>query len=205
MAYKYDIFVSYRHDDEMADWVHKHFRPFLESFVGQALNRKISLFVDRDGIAGGDVWPAKLHNALACSRAMVAVWNPLYFDSPWCRRECASMMYREAKLGYGAPGHPKGLVVPVKVFDGEYFPDKASARQCLDCRNYWVVGEGFTKTEGYVTFQQMLQKWAPNVAAAVHGAPAWQADWLTDQSWFAVPDGDLFPKSTANFSFTGLE
>lgn len=65
MAYEYGMFVSYRHDDVYSSRVHQHFRPFLESLVSQALNRRAGMFVDREGIAAGEVWPAQLRNALA--------------------------------------------------------------------------------------------------------------------------------------------
>ena len=51
MSYKYDLFVSYMHDEVMGDWVPQHLVPFLTTFVGNALNKRASIFVDRTGIA----------------------------------------------------------------------------------------------------------------------------------------------------------
>ena len=46
-GFKHDIFVSYIHDAQMEPWVHQHLLPFLQSFVGNALNRPVDIFVDR--------------------------------------------------------------------------------------------------------------------------------------------------------------
>jgi hypothetical protein len=204
MGYKHDIFISYTHDAQMSSWVHQHLVPFLQSYIGNAINRPVQLFIDREGIASGDAWPLRLRNALAHSRSLLAIWSPLYFHSNWCRRECAVMLYREAQLGYRTVLQPKGLVAPINVFDGQFFPEKARQIQYLDCRKYWIVGEGFVKTERYVEFQELLQTWAMDVAAVIEGAPPWQDAWINEE-WFEVPDNDLQPKPRDNFAFAGLE
>lgn len=188
----------------MQGWVSQHLVPFLESFVGNALNRPIRLFLDRSGIRSGDSWPARLQRALAKSRCMVGVWSPLYFHSEWCRREAAAMLYREAQCGFRTVNRPGGLIVPVNVFDGQFFPERARQIQWLDCRRYWIVGEGFLKTERYVEFQDVLRTWADEVARAIEDAPAWDETWLT-APFATVHDDDLKPPSTKNFRFIGLE
>jgi hypothetical protein len=204
MAYEYDVFLSYMHDGQMEGWVGQHLVPFLTSFVGNALNRPASIFFDRTGIRSGDAWPLRLQKALAKSRCLVPVWSPLYFHSEWCRRESTVMLFREAQLGFRTVQVPNGLVVPVNVFDGSFFPKRARDIQWLDCRKYWIIGEGFAKTERYVEFQDALREWSADVARAVHSAPEWDDGWLT-APWMEVADSDLMPPSSANFSFVGLE
>lgn len=204
MPYQHDIFMSYMHDEQMAPWVHQHLGPFTRSFVGNALGRPVSLFIDRAGILSGDSWPQRLKGALAQSRCLVAVWSPLYFGSEWCRRECRTMLHRETQLGYRTNAKPSGLIMPVNVFDEEFFPETARNIQWLDCRKYWIVGDGFSKTERYVDFQDLLREWAGTVAQAINTAPPWQECWLQDD-WLDLPDDDLRPKPATNFGFTGLE
>ena len=163
MSYKYDIFVSYMHDQQMESWVHQHLIPFMQSFIGNALNSPIEIFIDRKGIASGDAWPLRLQQALAQSRCLIAIWSPLYFHSSWCRRECAVMLHRETKLGYRTILNPKGLVIPIKVFDGKFFPPKARQIHWIDFGKYWIIGDGFSKTERYVEFQDVLREWAFDV------------------------------------------
>jgi hypothetical protein len=204
MAYVYDIFISYNNDEQMGGWVPQHLLPFVKSFVGNALNRPATVFIDREGIEAADSWPLKLQAALAQSRCLVAVWAPLYFHSSWCRRECITMLYRESQLGYRTINQPKGLVAPINVFDGENFPDKARQIEWLDCHKYWIVGDGFKSTAKYTEFQEVLKNWSVQVAAAIKGAPAWQEAWMKPE-WFNIPDDDLKPKPIENFAFAGLE
>lgn len=204
MGYEYDIFVSYVHDGQMQGWVTQHLVPFLESFVGNALNRPTNLFVDRTGIRSGESWPPKLQRALAKSRCMVGVWSPLYFHSEWCRREVATMLHRETQYGFRTVNRPGGLVIPVTVFDGKFFPRRAKEIQCLDCRKYWIIGEGFVRTERFVEFQDVLRTWAEDVASVIEQAPDWDANWLK-VPLAALPDEELTPLPTNNFHFIGLE
>ena len=204
MDYEYDIFVSYMHDDQMDAWVHQHLLPFIQTFVGNALNRPVHLFVDRNGINTGESWPLRLQRALAASRCLLAVWSPLYFHSQWCRKECAIMLNRENKLGYRTLDNPAGLVIPVNVFDGHFFPDITKKIEWLDLTAFWIIGEGFSKTEKYVQFQDRLRDWAPQVAQVVNHAPSWQESWLSEP-WLNVADRDLQPKPADNFACVGLE
>lgn len=204
MAYEHDIFLSYTHDEQMEEWVHKHFVPFLRPFVGNALNRPISVFIDRQGINSGDSWPLRLRRALACSRCLIPIWTPLYFHSDWCVRECGVMLLRETKMGLRSLNKPYGLLAPISVFDGNFFPDKARKIQWLDCHNYWVVGEGFSRTERYVEYQDKLRRWSSQVATVIQQAPPWDESWLNDE-WFSPPLDELTPKAADNFAFAGLE
>lgn len=204
MAYVHDVFVSYMHDDQMEGWVHNHFLPFVRSFVGNALNRPATFFVDRTGIGTGDSWPLRLQQAIAQSRCLIPIWSPLYFHSDWCRRECAAMLYRETQVGFRNISNPRGLLAPVNVFDGHFFPAKAKQIQWLECQRFWVIGDGFSKTERYIEFQDILRTWAIDVATVIENAPEWQAVWM-DNDWLQADDADLRPISTTNFSFVGLE
>lgn len=204
MSYEYDLFVSYKREFPFDQWVREHFLPFLKPLVENALNRPLSIFVDKSGVQTGDAWPKRLQRALACSRCLVPVWTPIYFHSSWCRRECAVMMKRERQLGLRSLENPGGLVLPVRVFDGDYFPEAARQVQSLDCIPYFIVGDGFRRSELYVQFQQTLARWATEVAAAIEQAPAWSKEWL-GESWLEATDVDLAPVPSRNFPFTGLE
>jgi len=113
------------------------------------------------------------------------------------------MLYREEQFGFRTVSKPSGLVAPINVFDGQFFPQRAKKIQWLDCRNFWVVGDGFSRTERYVEFQDVLRLWAIDVAKVIQSAPRWQESWMTD-SWLQLEDGDLRPITSSNFAFTGL-
>jgi hypothetical protein len=114
------------------------------------------------------------------------------------------MLYREAQRGFRTIKNPAGLVIPVNVFDEQFFPDKARKIEWLDLRDFWIVGEGFVKTERYVQFQDRLRDWSLQVARIIRRAPSWEKAWLTG-AWLDVPDEELRPKPSRNFRFVGLE
>jgi hypothetical protein len=114
------------------------------------------------------------------------------------------MLNREQQSGFRTLVRPGGIVVPVNVFDGKFFPERAKQIQWLDLTRYWIIGDGFSKTERYVEFQDSLRGWADDVATAIANAPAWHSDWLNDD-WNSVPDAELNPKSFTNFEFVGLD
>lgn len=204
LDYQYDIFLSYQNDEVMASWIPDHLIPFIKTFVGNNMNRPVSIFFDRTGIPAGASWPLSLQNAVVRSRCLVAVWNPLYFSSDWCRRECAIMLHREQQLGMRAGANPDGLVVPINVFDGQFFPPRARSIQYFDLKDYWIAGPAFRESQLYVQFQIRLRVFAEWVADAIRRAPSWQAQW-ENSTWSDVDTTDLEPPATDNFAFPGLE
>lgn len=181
MAYEYDIFISYRNEFPINQWVFEHFLPFLDPYLKNRLKRDVEIFIDRRRILGGDAWPERIKNALAHTRCLVPIWSPMYFNSDWCLRECAVMRYREQQLGYRTLENPRGLIIPVTVFDGECFPQFAQEIEYLDCKEYLRVGEGYKKTEKYVEFQDLLSEWTIDVSKAINNAPTWSSQWLSKE------------------------
>lgn len=179
MAYQYDIFLSYPHGF-IEKWVIDNFMPFLKWHLEGSLGRPPEIFLDRDGISTGDTCPLRLKKALAHSRCLVAIWAPSYFKSEWCVRECRVMSAREQQEGYRTIDNPSGLIQPVNVCDGKSFPDFAKNIQYFDCRDFAILGQGFEKTELYVTFQNEIRQWCENVAESVNNSPQWKDVWLND-------------------------
>ena len=204
LGYAWDILLSYGHDGTMDMWVPDHLVPFLKTFVGNAVNRPISIFVDRSGISAGDAWPERLRNALGRTRCLVAVWNPLYFHSDWCRQECAVMMHREKRMSYRTLTRPRGLIVPVNVYDGIFFPPPAQVIQTFDLQKYWIAGPAFRDSVLYVEFQTQLKVLAGQIASAVAGAPPWEESFM-DAACLNVSTDDLMPPSSTNFAFPGTD
>jgi hypothetical protein len=134
MAYKYDIFLSYANQFPFNKWTRERLLPLIDTYLTNELNRQAKIFFDKAEIAAGDAWPEQLKNALAHSRCLVAVWSPSYFTSKWCTSECAVMLNREMKLGYRKAQNPKGLILPLTIYDGDRFPEYARKIQWLDCR-----------------------------------------------------------------------
>lgn len=177
MDYEYDVFVSYT-DDFFGQWLHQHFLPIFEPFLGNALSRPTKIFYDKGKILSGDAWPERLKRSLALSRCLVGIWSPIYFQRTYCMYECIVMLHREKQLGYRTLENPSGLVLPVTVFDGENFPEFAKAIQRSDYTRFARVGEGFARTERYVEFQDITINWVQEVAEAIRKAPPFREEWL---------------------------
>jgi hypothetical protein len=179
MPYENDVFLSYLTEKPCGTWVHEHFLPYFRHQLGNALNRRAEIFVDREGIHSGQNWPNRLKQALATSRCLVGIWSPLYFQSEWCRNECAIMRHREMKLGLGTTARPDGLLVGVRVNDGIYFPEYARDTHRADFEQFFVDGPGFSRSELHVDFQLAVPSFAEDVARVVRLAPDWSPEWLT--------------------------
>ena len=187
MSYQYDVFLSYSRTPTQAQWVNEIFLQLFRDFLTDAVNiRELRIFQDTEAIGSSDAWPERIRNALAHSKSMVCIWSPAYFNSEWCLREFAAMRHREQELSLRSLSNPAGLVSPLKIFDGEFFPDYTTSYQCEDYRNFFRVGEAFTKTPPYCDFQTSLQNWVVKVADVIRNAPAWSADWLTP-AWLDEP------------------
>lgn len=179
MAYEYDVFLSYKRGQVFGRWVHETFLPLFKDYLANSLNQnEAKIFCDTQEIAPGAAWPQKLQNALTCSRALIAVWSPTYFHSEWCKKELSLMLYREKQHGYRTVQNPLGLVLPVKVHDGEHFPEIAGDVQCFDCRDFARIGEGFEKTPKFEEFQSQMIPWVEEVAKIIRQAPPWQEEWF---------------------------
>ena len=180
MDYEWDVFLSYLHEQPSGSWVNDHFLPFFTFQLGNALNQRAKVFYDRGGIRLGQKWPTRLKSALARSRCLVGIWAPLYFHSDWCLSECAVMLHREARLGYGTNQNPDGLVIGVKVNDGDSFPPYAADSQYADFEPFFFDGPAFLQSPLHLEFQKAIRPLAADVARVVKGVPPWSVEWETD-------------------------
>jgi hypothetical protein len=204
MSYEYEIFISYRKVFPIKEWVYEHLLPFIRPYLESELNTRIRIFIDQSQIEQGDIWPARIKRALANSKCLIAVWSPNYFQSQWCMNEYKVMRYREKRLGYGTAENPSGLILPLKVFDGQYFPQDALDIECLDCRDYLRIGEGYRYTPRYIEFQDLLLRWATSAAHAIENAPRWSEEWLTKE-WLDDIIGDSHQAIPMTFECPRME
>jgi hypothetical protein len=176
--YVYDVFVSYRHKPPVLDWIKNHFYPLLEQWLPNALpvGHAAKIFVDWEAIETGAAWPAKLQQALKCSRCLLPVWSPEYFRSHWCLAEWQTMLARERQLGMRTVELAEGLIYPVTFFDGEHFPPEARDCQQKDLCCWNSPHSVFRATADYVEFDRQVQALVQELAQMIQRAPAWQ-DW----------------------------
>ncbi len=174
-GYEHDIFISYSHKHPVLTWVQNHFEHELKNWLPQSMSYDPDVYIDWRIETGAD-WPLELRKALKNSRCMVAVWSPTYFRSNWCNAEWKSMLAREAKLGFRTKDNPKGLVYPVKFFDGDLFPDEAKRTQQMDLIEWSNPYAQFRYTNRYDGFVSKIQQIAQEIAELISSVPQWQED-----------------------------
>jgi TIR domain len=195
MSYKYDVFISYK--SKSRDWVNKIFLPLFEHYLEEAVGGKsVNIFFDQIGIEGGDAWEKRLKNALAHSKCMVSILKPSYFNSEWCKKEFAVMEYRSTQYGLCTIEMPGGLIVPISVYDGNIFPDAATAFQISNYEEFYRANiKGFEELKAFQELQTELKTLTLAVAKAIKKAPKWDKEWLEDK-WLELPIDHLVNDDT---------
>jgi hypothetical protein len=176
MAYQWDVFLSYRRFREWPKWVDDHFLPLFTHYLGEELGRDADVFVDKNAIESGVVWPYKLAEGLAESRVLVCLWSRQYFNSPWCLAELGHMRAREAACGLANVQNPEGLILPVVLHDGEDFPADVRHIQCAlfqDVVNLRMATGSFVAER----LASRVRDWVPDVRSAIERAPGFDPNW----------------------------
>ncbi|HZS03898.1 MAG TPA: toll/interleukin-1 receptor domain-containing protein [Blastocatellia bacterium] len=175
--YEYDVFVSYRREAPVMDWVRNHFHPLLDQWLRNSMpvNHQTRIFIDWD-IETGASWPMKLRQALKTSRCLLPVWSPEYFRSEWCLAEWQTMVKREQKVGLGTAQNSGGLIYAVRFFDGEHFPPKAQTTQHKDLSRWNIPDLTFKQHLDYIDLTRQIQGVVTELAKMIQRAPVWQ-DW----------------------------
>ena len=172
--YEYDVFFSYKRHKLTLDWTREvHNR--LKYFIMQTglVDHEVKTFIDEEGIETGDRWPNRLKDALQSSRCMVCLWSPAYFQSNWCVSEWQSFRKRERRLKMKS----HGLIAPLTIHDGDYFPREAKDVQWTDAALYTSTMPAFWISLRALDFEDLLKRFAAQVAGMVNHAPQFEADW----------------------------
>ena len=175
MAYKYDIFISYRRNEEALRWIRKHFIPILQLRVEFELGRKPILYIDEQ-LEAGTSWPVKLGEEIGQSRILIPLWSKNYLNSRWCTCEISHMVERENSVGYPRRTGGYGLIIPVVIHDGESMPPRISGIQKIEiqkCFNVRMSADSSKAEE----LDDRLNDAAAGIATAIDKAPAWKKDW----------------------------
>lgn len=186
MAYDYDIFISYLRHDETREWIQQHLSPLLTLRVAQELGRTPKIFIDQD-IEVGTAWPLRLALALAGSRILIPLWSKGYFRSKWCVEELSTMRAREQETSRNTPKHPRGLVIPGIVHDGDDFPcaikdiQSFSLQKCFNVR----MSRNSQRAE---ELDDIINQHAGSIARAIEEAPEWRSEWrcATSKVFFSL-------------------
>ena len=176
MDYEHDIFISYRQECPTTVWMRNVFLPELRKRLIPRRRDGVNIFDDQQ-IRVGDTWPNILREKVAASRLLLPMLTPYYFGSKWCRQELALMLAREEKLGFHSmAGRNQGLVLPIRLFDGEKYPDRVKNVQLGDFRDFSDVKRG---TRTWFRFKDAIEALAAAIDDTLDGLiPPYDEEWL---------------------------
>ncbi len=175
MAYKHDIFISYRRNAETLEWMKKHLLPLLSLRLEFELNREPDIYVDEQ-LKTGTSWPLELGRELGSSKILLVLWTANYLGSKWCAQELCQMLARERETRRRTPKNPMGLVIPAIIHDGEKIPQELRDVQYFEmqkCFNLRMAKDSPRAEE----LDDILSNKAPAIAKAISCAPAWRSSW----------------------------
>lgn len=177
MNYEHDIFISYRHNCPTTKWMTGTFLPELKNRLTPQRPEGINIFSDVQ-IRIASTWPMLLSKKVATSRLLLPMLTPYYFGSEWCRRELSLMMEREEKLGLRSIERSElGLVVPIRLWDGDKFPEKVKSVQLGNFRDYTDVRRG---TKKWYEFQLAMDVLATAIDEILdNNIPDFDDSWLS--------------------------
>jgi hypothetical protein len=171
-GYDYDVFVSYKWGPCTKTWVHDFFIVEFEKRLHEILGG-CRVFWDRDGIEEGERWREVILAALAKSACIVPIWSILYFQSRWCVAEWETFRRREETVR--STDNP--LVVPIRVVDGNDYPEAAKQVKGFDFHDHFITASGFKGTALYVEFEREVHRLAERVSHVVRSAPPHNPRW----------------------------
>lgn len=137
MAFEHACFISYKHPPPVADGTrHSHawelFVDTIREMLVNELTVKREVYYDvvlrRNP---GGLFPQELSRNLCRSVCMVAILQPEYLESAWCRAEWQAMERLEKARGNAAA---PGIIIPIWYRGGTEVRDFAGTRQVVDLR-----------------------------------------------------------------------
>jgi hypothetical protein len=180
-GYEHDLFISYRRNGNVRDWVRNHFAPRLRDCLVDELEYEPRIFLDKE-LDVGTRWPDEIARALHRSHLLLAVWSPSYFTSRWCLAEWRTMLLREQILGIGGSQDPMGLVYPIRFSDGDRFPAEArNVQQEMSFKEWRLPYRQFAESPKYLDFHQAVVELAERLAPRFDHPPPWQPHWPVER------------------------
>lgn len=176
MDYEHHIFVSYAHGNLWTPWVTETFVPRLQCYLELEVGQLVP-FVDEQ-IQTGARWDNVLKGCVARSKLMLSLLSAAYFRSEWCRREMSLFFEREKKLNLVGRDDNYGLLIPIRLGDGAYFPDVVTELQYHDFEEFADpdLPAGSSRASD---FNRNLRKLAKTIARTLPNVPAFCDSWRT--------------------------
>ena len=118
--FKYDLFVSYSHDDT------KIVLPIIQALENE--RPEMEIFLDRQDLNAGSVWQQSLYDALDNCERVLAFYSPTYLSSKVCKEEFNIAVFRHRET-------PEGVLVPIYLLNAA-LPTYMKLIQFIDARTH---------------------------------------------------------------------
>jgi parallel beta-helix repeat protein len=175
--------MSYvRSDDQHEGGQLTEFRARLSAEVKMQIGSEFPIFQDRNDIAWGQNWRARIEQTLDAVTLLIPIITPSFFRSPPCRDEVSRFLERERQLGRGDLILPVYYVTTAEMDD----PDRRDADELAR-----VLAE-----RQYADWREL--RFEPFTAPVVRRTLAQLASRLRDSFWQDSP-----PKSPSSKAHTG--
>lgn len=187
MNYLWDVFISYKRNSTIAEWIENIFLKKFTDYLNNALaelGRPAKIFIDNHEIEPGDKWPEYLKEALRSSKCMFAILSPEYvWRSEWCPIEFSHMLYRDEAFRKVHPQLKLKSIFPIVFMKFRTMPSVLSSIQYCDYTRFNLTGEAFWKDAKGLDFQQQLQKDVNKLADIILNVPQWQDYWTPENDY----------------------
>jgi hypothetical protein len=170
--YEYDVFVSYRRDSIVEQWLaeSEFFHELLVSYLSMELKRRPRVFRDKLCLKPGDNWPREIERALRCSRCLIAIGTGDYFESTWCQTEFETFKNRSDETG------GDDLIVPLQWHDWDPAPVPVGQIYVADFRDLAWLGVKQDPSVR-VPFQRLMRTFCQVLAAKIQSVPPFDPEW----------------------------
>ena len=116
--HKYDIFISYSHQDSKE-------ANQIVSFLKE-LDSELQIFIDRRELNVGCAWQQQIYDALDSCRKVIAIYSENYLNSKVCKEEFNIALYRDRDT-------EENILFPIYLYSA-MLPTYMKVMQYIDCR-----------------------------------------------------------------------
>ena len=160
-GYEHDVFISYRRDPYLKDWVKNVFYPLLTSDLCFEGMSGAKIFLDDDALETGQFFSDRINSALTRSVALVPVLTGDYFERPYCLTEFNHFWSR------GPAERSRSFVFPVHFAgDTSLFPDEVKTLRYHPFEKYSVVCDHRCNSSLGIELRQSVKELAKIICRA---------------------------------------
>lgn len=176
MGYKYDIFISYKRDEGVLEWLEEQFIPKLKKRLQGFFSEEVKIFYDRT-LNEGYLPKTAIEDALKHSKILIPILAPPYFRSQWCSAEWKTFEAREKELGLPATG--SSLRIPIRLLDCESYGTHMGVSSPLpkEFNKYHHTGEAWQRSDDFYSFNCEMQELCDTIRSLLRNVQEHCTSW----------------------------